>query len=63
VKLTEFWERMSNQFGSTYARSVAADYRLPPLGMTVDEAIRAGIDTKLIWRAVCDAYELPDTVR
>ena len=63
MKLTEFWERMSNQFGSTYARSVAADYRLPPLGMTVDEAIRAGIYTKLIWRAVCDAYELPDTVR
>jgi hypothetical protein len=54
---------MSNQFGSTYARSVAADYRLPPLGMTVDEAISAGVDTKLIWRAVCDAYELPDSVR
>jgi len=54
---------MSNQFGSAYARSVAVDYRLPALGQTVDEAIPAGVDTKAIWRAVCDAFELPDTVR
>ncbi len=63
MRLTEFWERMSTQFGPTYARSVAADYRLPALGMTVNDAITAGTDTKAIWRAVCDAFELPDAVR
>ena len=63
MRLTDFWDRMSIQFGSAYARSVAADFRLPTLGVTVDKAIEDGVDTKLIWRAVCDAFELPDTVR
>jgi hypothetical protein len=63
VRLTDFWVRMETQFGPAYARSVAADYRLSTLGLTVDQAIVDGIDTKLIWRAVCDAFELPDTVR
>ncbi len=63
MRLTEFWERMSDQFGPTYARSVAADFQIPTLGVTVDQAIVDGIDTKAIWRAVCDAFDLPDTVR
>ncbi len=63
MRLTDFWERMSTQFGSAYARSVAADFRVPALGSTVNEAIANGIDTKVIWRAVCDAFDLPDTVR
>jgi Protein of unknown function (DUF3046) len=63
VRLTEFWERMATQFGPAYSRSVAADYRVPTLGTTVDEAIAAGIDTKAIWLAVCDAFELPASVR
>ena len=63
MRLTEFWERMSTQFGTAYARSVAADFHVPGLGMTVDAAIAAGLDPKTIWRAVCDAFEVPDTVR
>jgi hypothetical protein len=38
---------------------VAADYRLPALGATIDEAIAAGVETKDIWRAVCDEFEMP----
>ena len=63
MRLTDFWARMETQFGFGYARSVAADFRLPALGVTVDEAIRRGDETKEIWRAVCDAFELPATVR
>ena len=63
MRLTDFWDRMTNQFGSAYARSVAADFRLPTLGATVDQAIADGIDPKLVWRAVCSAFELPDKVR
>jgi hypothetical protein len=63
MRLTEFWERMDVQFGSAYSRSIAADFRLPTLGATVLEAMENGVDTKQIWRAVCDAFELPDTVR
>jgi hypothetical protein len=63
MRLTDFWERMETQFGRAYARSVASDYRLPGLGSTVIEAIANGTETKAIWRAVCDAFDLPDTVR
>ncbi|HSY15620.1 MAG TPA: DUF3046 domain-containing protein [Jatrophihabitantaceae bacterium] len=63
MRLTDFWARMESQFGGAYARSVAADFRLPAIGATVDDAIRAGVDAKEIWRAVCDAFELPSAVR
>jgi len=63
MRLTDFWARMESQFGAGYARSVAADFRLPSLGATVDEAIQRGEDTKVIWRAVCDAFDLPASAR
>ncbi len=63
MRLTEFWDRMDTQFGRAYARSLASDFRVPNLAATVNEAIAAGVDTKAIWRAVCDAFELPSTVR
>ena len=53
VRLTDFWERMDEVFGTSYARSWAHDVVLPPLGCTVDQAIASGIDTKEVWRAVC----------
>jgi len=63
VRLTDFWERMDEVFGPSYARSWAHDMVLPPLGMTVIEAIAAGIDTKDIWRAVCASAEVPGVLR
>jgi len=63
MRLTDFWNRMEERFGATYARSVAADYRLPALGATIDEAIAAGVETKDIWRAVCDEFDIPANLR
>ena len=63
VRLTDFWERMDEVFGPSYARSWAHDMVPPPLGMTVIEAIAAGIDTKDIWRAVCASAEVPGVLR
>ena len=59
VRLTEFWRRMQERFGTVYAQSVAADYRLPLLGSTVNEALAAGVEPKEIWRAVCAEFEMP----
>jgi hypothetical protein len=50
---------MEERFGAVYARSVAADYRLPLLGSTIDEALRAGVETKDVWKAVCAEFEMP----
>ena len=59
MRITEFWQRMEGRFGAVYARSVAADYRVPMLGSTIDEAFAAGVDPKEIWRAVCVEFEVP----
>jgi hypothetical protein len=59
MRLTEFWRRMDERFGATYSRSIAADYRLPALGTTIDEALRTGVEAKEVWRAVCAEFAMP----
>ncbi|MDT4901544.1 MAG: hypothetical protein QOJ78_2474 [Pseudonocardiales bacterium] len=63
MRITEFWNRMETRFGSTYAASVAADYRLPTLGATINEALAKGVETKAVWRAVCAEFEMPSQLR
>jgi hypothetical protein len=61
VRLTVFWERMRAQFGDSYAESVAKDYVLAGLGgRTVDQALAEGVDPKTVWRAVCEAFDVPE---
>jgi hypothetical protein len=64
VRLTAFWEKMRAQFGDAYAASVAKDYVLSGLGgKTVDQALAEGIEPKTVWRAVCEAFEIPERSR
>jgi hypothetical protein len=64
VRLTVFWDRMRAQFGDTYAESVAKDQVLPGLGSrTVNQALADGEDAKTVWRAVCDAFDVPERLR
>jgi hypothetical protein len=63
VRLTEFWNRMETRFGPAYARSVAADYRLPALGATIDEALARGDEAKDVWRAVVAEFDVPNALR
>jgi Protein of unknown function (DUF3046) len=61
MRLTEFWTRLDESFGASYARSLAADQSFAELGdRTIDQAIAHGIDTATIWRAIVTAY--PDRV-
>ena len=64
VRLTVFWERMRAQFGDSYAQSVAKDFVLAGLGgRTVDQALADGVDAKTVWRAVCEAFDVPERLR
>ena len=55
---------MRAQFGDSYAESVAKDYVLAGLGSrTVDQALADGVDAKTIWRAVCEAFDVPERLR
>ncbi|MGO9779566.1 MAG: DUF3046 domain-containing protein [Streptosporangiaceae bacterium] len=64
MRLTAFWERMNAQFGEAYAQSVAKDYVLAGLGgRTIERALANGEDAKTVWRAVCEAFNVPDSLR
>jgi hypothetical protein len=55
---------MRAQFGDVYATSVAKDYVLAGLGgRTIDQALADGEDVKVIWRAVCEAFRIPERKR
>jgi hypothetical protein len=52
---------MRAQFGDAYAESVAKDHVLTVLGgRTVDQALADGEDVKVIWRAVCETFSIPE---
>ena len=64
MRETEFWRRMEGRFGASYARSYAADQVLATLaGRTVVQALKDGDDVKSVWRAVCEAAEVPAAER
>ena len=60
MRHTEFWARMEQSLGPAYARSWAEQHVLRELdGRTVVEALEAGEQPKLVWRAVWADLELP----
>jgi len=64
VRLTVFWDRMRAQFGESYADSVAKDQVLTGLGdRTATQALADGIEPQIVWRAVCDTFELQESRR
>ena len=64
VRLTEFWDRMNAQFGDVYAQSVARDFVFDELGgRTVERALADGVDVKAVWRAVCNTFKVPESLR
>jgi hypothetical protein len=64
VRLTEFWGRMVEFFGESYAESVAKDHVMSSLGgRTVNKALADGEDAKVVWRAVCETFNVPDVLR
>lgn len=64
VRMTVFWDRMNQQFGEAYAPSVAKDHVIAELGSrTVEQALADGEDAKAVWRAVCEAFDVPERAR
>ena len=60
MRLTEFWARMEQALGPTYARTWAAMQVLASLGgRTVAESLAEGESPKTVWRAVWAELELP----
>jgi Protein of unknown function (DUF3046) len=60
MRITVFRKMMAEEFGDIRADMLARDHVFSSLGnRTVDQALEEGVSTKEIWRAVCDAFEVP----
>lgn len=64
VRVSEFWTLVTDEFGDAYGRSLVADQHLLALeDRTGREALDAGVDPKAVWRALCDAMDVPEERR
>ena len=60
MRHTEFWARMDDALGETYARSWADRFVIGELGgRTASEALAAGVSPKDVWAAVWRVLDLP----
>ena len=60
MRLTEFHELLTLQFGAAYGASVLADHVLTGLGgRTGAQAIEDGVDPRDVWRALCADFDIP----
>jgi len=61
VRYSDFWELMDDVFGSSYARTLATDQVLGVLAdRTAVQALADGVEPRTVWRALCDAMEVPE---
>ena len=64
MKLTEFRALMVAHVGPLRAPSVAMDHVFGVLGdRTANQALSAGVPPRQVWFAVCDSFDVPDTLR
>jgi hypothetical protein len=60
VRLSEFRLAVSDEFGEAYGRVLTNDLVLGDVGgRTAEQAIKAGVDPRAIWLALCDASDVP----
>jgi hypothetical protein len=59
VRYSEFWALVDDVFGPL-GRTLARDQVIGALDdRTAAEALEAGEDPVLVWRALCDAHQIP----
>lgn len=64
MRHTEFWARMEQHLGASYARVWASQVVMAELeGRTAQEALDGGESPKRVWRAVWAMLDLPDSER
>lgn len=55
---------MRQQFGESYAESVAKDHVMAELdGRTIEQALADGEPVKRVWQAVVATFDVPSTLR
>ena len=58
--MSHFWTLMNDEFGESYAGSLARDHVLGALGnRTVLAALEAGVPPREVWEALCEDMDIP----
>ena len=60
MRHSHFWDLMDEEFGPSYARTLAHDLVVDSLGdRTAEQALAAGHTPRAVWEAVCVAMQVP----
>lgn len=60
MRHSDFWRLMEDEFGGTYARTLARDQVVDALGdRTAEQALADGVPPRDVWDAVCQAMHVP----
>jgi len=60
VRYSEFWDAVVDVFGERMGRVLVDEQVVDALGdRTAAQALAAGEDPRTVWRALCDAMEVP----
>ena len=60
MRLSEFWQAITDEFGGPYGRVLASDLVLAELGdRTAADALANGHDAREVWLALCRASDVP----
>jgi hypothetical protein len=64
VRLSHFWTLMSDEFGESYAGTLARDHVIGALGhRTALQALEQGESPRTVWRALCEDMDVPESRR
>lgn len=64
MRLREFWELVDEVLGAAEGRELAQTLVVAALGgRTPAQALQEGFEPRDVWHAMCDALEVPDSVR
>lgn len=60
MRLSDFWQLVTDEFGEAYGRVLVRDLSLTGLaGRTGAQALGAGVAAREVWLALCLAMEVP----
>lgn len=64
MRYSEFWDLVDDVFGPRIGRTLVTDQVLGPLGeRTGAQALEDGEEPRVVWRALCDAMDVPKELR
>lgn len=63
MRLTEFHQLVEDEFGTGRAQWIIQSQVLPGVEQTSEELIESGVDPKVAWQGLCDAFDIPEERR